>query len=497
MEAQLHALLGSEGVDPFAAEFALALDASAPLRSASCFLVPRTPASARLRAAGSPAVYLTGHSLGLQPTRCAAYVAEELEKWGAHGVEGHFQQPRPWVSIDECVAEGAAALVGARRGEVAAMGSLTANLHTLMCSFYRPAGARTRILIEAHAFPSDAHVVASQAALHGLDPAAAVLRLAPREGEHLLRTEDVIAAVEAAGDTLAVALLPGVQYLTGQALDVAAITAAVRRAGGVAGWDLAHAVGNVPLSLHDWDVDFAAWCSYKYLNAGPGGIAGAFVHERHGAGGAGARPRLAGWWGHRASDRFAMGEAFVASPGAQGFMLSNPCVLAVAALRASLEEFSAAGGIAPLRKRSRGLTGYLEALLRRALGGRPGFEVLTPADPDARGAQLSIRLPEAARAAAGGVKGVQQRLLEEGVVVDVREVRVDWFLRALCELHAPHPAPSSHRISRTLTQKHTRAHARGPAPQPNVMRVAPAPLYNTAEDVRVFVTTLVAVLEGK
>ena len=453
MGSPLHALLSSGDADPFTPEFAHALDASAPLRSSACFLVPQTPPSARLRPAGAPAVYLTGHSLGLQPARCTAYVQEELTKWAAHGVEGHFLPPRPWVSIDECVAEGAAALVGARRGEVVAMGSLTANLHLLMCSFYRPAGRRTRILIEARAFPSDAHVVASQVALHGLDPAAAVLRLAPRAGEHLLRTEDVIAAVEGAGDTLAVALLPGVQYFTGQALDIAAITAAVRAVGGVAGWDLAHAVGNVPLELHAWDVDFAAWCSYKYLNSGPGGIAGAFVHERHGAGGAGARPRLAGWWGHRAGDRFAMGEDFVASPGAQGFQLSNPCVLAVATLRASLEEFSAAGGMAALRKRSRGLTGYLEALLARALGGRPGFEVLTPRDPDARGAQLSIRLPAGGR----GVKGVQQRLLEEGVVVDVREVRC--WRRGIgrgCRVCIEAPLLTA----RTHTHTHTQPHSR-------------------------------------
>jgi kynureninase len=449
MEGQLRTLLSNEGADPFAIEFANALDASDPLRSASCFLVPRTPATARLRAPHAPAVYLTGHSLGLQPTRCGAYVREELDKWASHGVEGHFLGPRPWVSIDECVAEGAAALVGARRGEVVAMGSLTANLHLLMCSFYRPEGARTRILVEARAFPSDAHVVASQAALHGLDPAAVVLRVAPRPGEHVLRTEDVIAAVESAGDTLAVALLPGVQYFTGQALNIPAITAAVRRVGAVAGWDLAHAVGNVHLALHDWDVDFAAWCSYKYLNSGPGGIAGAFVHERHGAGGAGARPRLAGWWGHRAADRFVMAEEFVASPGAQGFQLSNPCVLAVAALRASLEEFSAAGGIGVLRKRSRGLTAYLEALLLRALGGRPGFEVITPRDPEARGAQLSIRLPEGGR----GVKEVQQRLLEEGVVVDVREVR---FWRGG---RGGAPPRTRSRKKRTCNSRtHTRAH---------------------------------------
>ena len=263
------------------------------------FCLPGTPASATARPLASPAVYLCGNSLGLQPSRTRACVLEELDMWAAHGVEGHFLGARPWVSIEDTVVPGVAALVGAAPSEVAVMGSLTANLHALMASFYVPTASRFRILTEARAFPSDAYAVAAQAALHGFDATAAVVEVAPAPGADTLVTADIVAAIAASGPSLAVVLLPGVQYLSGQALDVPAIVAAAHAVGAVVGVDLAHAIGNVPLALHDWDVDFAVWCSYKYLNAGPGGIAGLFVHERHTAPGAPPRPLLAGWWGHQ------------------------------------------------------------------------------------------------------------------------------------------------------------------------------------------------------
>jgi kynureninase len=421
----LTALLAAPGAAPLDPAFAAALDERLGASRRAHFLLPTRAPAPPPPAAGAgappPLVYLCGNSLGLQPARCAGYVGEELAKWGAMGVEGHFTAPRPWVSTDEGAAPGLAALVGAASpSEVVAMGTLTSNLHHLLCAFYRPAGARTRILLEAGAFPSDAHAAASQAALHGLDPRATLLHPAST------RTEDVCAAIAAAGDTLALVLLPGVQYYSGHLLDVRAVTAAAHAVGAVAGWDLAHAIGNAPLALHDWGVDFAVWCSYKYLNSGPGGMAGAFVHARHGAGGAGARFRLAGWWGHRAEDRFVMATEHVAAPGAQGYALSNPCVLAMAALRASLDEFAAAGGLPALRARSLALTGYLEAallasgLFARGGGGGAG-EILTPADPSARGAQLSLEL----RQAPGGptLDDLCACLREEGVVVDERRVR--------------------------------------------------------------------------
>jgi len=262
--------LKSDCVNPLSTEFAQSLDAVGGSCRRDHFLFPKvSDSNARYRSVGSRAVYLCGNSLGLQPSRTASYVNAELEKWGESGVEGHFTPPRPWVTADETVSNGCAALVGALESEVVAMNSLTVNLHLMMCSFYRPTASRYVILLEEGAFPSDAHVAASQARLHGIDPSRAIITLAPRIGEATLRLEDILDAVERAGETLAISLLPGVQYFTGQFLDIPRITEAVRRVGGVAGWDLAHAVGNVPLQLHDWDVDWAAWCSYKYCNAGP------------------------------------------------------------------------------------------------------------------------------------------------------------------------------------------------------------------------------------
>ena len=483
----LTALLAEPGAAPLDPAFAAALDERLGASRRAHFLLPtRAPAPPPAASAASgapptaappPLVYLCGNSLGLQPARCAGYVGEELAKWGAMGVEGHFTAPRPWVSTDEGAAPGLAALVGAASpSEVVAMGTLTSNLHHLLCAFYRPAGARNRILLEAGAFPSDAHAAASQAALHGLDPRATLLHPAST------RTEDVCAAIAAAGDTLALVLLPGVQYYSGHLLDIRAVTAAAHAAGAVAGWDLAHAIGNAPLALHDWGVDFAVWCSYKYLNSGPGGMAGAFVHARHGAGGAGARFRLAGWWGHRAEDRFVMATEHIAAAGAQGFALSNPCVLAMAALRASLDEFAAAGGLPALRARSLALTGYLEAaLLASGLfargGGGAGGEILTPADPSARGAQLSLEVRQGAGAPT--LDDLCACLREEGVVVDERRVRVFAQRRWDCSARII--------VLPCLTLALLNTHLA----QPSVIRVAPAPLYNTAADVLYFVQALV------
>ncbi len=327
--------MNAAGAVPPGREQALALDRADELRPLrSRFALPRNAAGVELN-------YLCGHSLGLAPLAARARVLEELEDWERLGVLGHEHGRRAWIGYAERLAPPLAALVGAGSAEVVAMNSLTVNLHLLLASFYRPAGARRRILIEAGAFPSDRHVVHSQIRWHGLDPAEALLELAPRPGEELLRMEDIDACIGAAGESLALVLWPGVQYRTGQAFDLKPIVSTARRHGATVGFDLAHSIGNLPLALHDSGADFAAWCSYKYLNGGPGAIGGAFVHERH------ARderlPRLAGWWGSEPATRFHMGSAFELTPGAPGWQLSNPPVLSAAPLLASLELFAEAG----------------------------------------------------------------------------------------------------------------------------------------------------------
>lgn len=394
------------------------------------------------RSDGTPAVYLCGHSLGLSPKRASTIVNEELAAWAQLGVEGHFAAARPWVSYHERVTEGLANLVGARPIEVVAMNSLTVNLHLLLTSFYRPVGKRRKLLIEAFAFSSDRYAVESQLRLHDLDPADALVIVTPRDGETLLRTEDLCARIEREGAELATVLLPGVQYLTGQSFDLQAITRAAHGVGATVGFDLAHAVGNTPLQLHDWDVDFAVWCSYKYLNSGPGAIGGAFVHERHANA---ALPRMAGWWGHDKSSRFAMPPTYKPLPGAEGWQLSNPPILALAPLIASLELFEAAG-LQRLREKSIALTNYLEALLQAKAAHQ--LTILTPPSPAERGCQLSLRLhrdPNAARA-------IHEQLTERGFVCDWRE--------------------------------------------PDVIRVAPVPLYNTFADVWEFAHALVELIES-
>lgn len=364
------------------------------------------------------AAYLAGNSLGLQPRATRDELLADLEAWRCLGVEGHLAAGRPWLPYHELLTGPTARLVGARPAEVVVMNSLTVNLHLLMVSFYRPTGTRTRIVIEDSAFPSDSYAVRSQARFHGLDPDTAVLRLAPRPGEDTLRTADVLDLLAAEGDTIALVLLGGVNYLTGELMEIPEITAAGRAAGAVVGWDLAHAAGNVPLALHDWDVDFAAWCSYKYLNSGPGGLSGVFVHERHLADP--TLPRFEGWWSTEAATRFEMSPVARPPATAEAWQVSNPPIFAMGPVRTSLELFDAVGMTA-LRERSVRLTGYLEWLLDQVTPGRP-LAVVTPRDPARRGAQLSVRI------GTGSAADLAKRLrLEHGVVADAREPDVVRF----------------------------------------------------------------------
>ena len=385
---------------------------------------------------GSQAIYFCGDSLGLQPLRAERYVVDELHTWRDVAVRGHFEPPRPWLSYHELVTDGLARLVGAEPREVVAMNSLTVNLHLMLATFYRPTAARFKILMEDHAFPSDAYAVASHVATRGLDPDRAIVRVAPRPGEERLNHDDIEAAIAREGNALALVLWPGVQYYSGQAFDLAAIVAAGHRHGARVGFDLAHAAGNLVLALHDWHADFACWCSYKYMNAGPGAVAGCFVHAAHVANR--GLPRLAGWWGHDSATRFRMGPDFDPMPTADGWQLSNPPILSLAPLRASLELFDEAG-IASLRAKSVTLTGFLEYLLNRRMGDQ--IEIVTPSDPEARGCQLSIRVRS-------GLPGreLHARVERAGVACDFRE--------------------------------------------PNVVRVAPTPLYNTFDEVYRFVDIL-------
>jgi kynureninase len=414
---------------------AAALDAADPLKClATEFLHP-------VDAQGRKLVYLCGHSLGLQPQAVSRYLNEELGEWQRLAVQGHHVGRRPWIGYHERAAASLAVLAGADESEVVAMNSLTVNLHLMMVSFFRPQGVRNKVLIEKCAFPSDRYAVTSQLAFHGLDAERHLVEVEPRAGERTLRTGDVMRSIEEHGASLALVLLPSVQYLTGQALDLPPLIAAARRAGAQVGLDLAHGIGNVPLQLHDWQVDFAVWCSYKYLNAGPGAIGGCFVHQRH------AKrtdlPRFAGWWGHDAETRFQMGPAFRPSEGAAGWQVSNPPILALAPLLAALEIFDRAG-ISRLREKSIALTGYLQRLLEARLPGR--VDIVTPRDSAARGCQLSLRIARPADAA----KRCFDRLTAAGVIGDWRE--------------------------------------------PDVLRLAPIPSYNSFADVHAAVDALASAL---
>lgn len=411
-------------------EPAAALDARDPLaKYRERFYLPRAPR-------GGEAIYLCGHSLGLEPKSARAYLEQELKDWAELAVEGHFRAKAPWLGYHRFLTEQTARLVGAKPVEVVVMNSLTVNLHLMMVSFYRPTKQRHKIIMERGAFPSDQYAVKSQLQYHGLKPETSLVELAPQPGEWTLREEDILATIEREGPATALILLPGVNYSTGQTFDFGAITAAGHKQGCVVGIDLAHAAGNLLLKLHDWNADFAVWCTYKYMNAGPGAVGGCFVHERHATNA--ELPRFAGWWGHDEATRFRMGPDFVPMPGAEGWQVSNVPVLSMAVLRASMEIFDEAG-METLRKKSVALTGYLESLLDQQRSAK--FQSITPREPERRGAMLAIRIAKDGRQ-------VVERLLEQGVFTDFRE--------------------------------------------PDILRVTPAPLYNSYQDVAGFVEKFVS-----
>ncbi|MFM8362428.1 MAG: kynureninase [Haliscomenobacter sp.] len=414
--------------------FAEDMDRKDPLREfREAFLFPRHE--------DRDCLYFCGNSLGLQPRRVTSYIQEELARWAMLGVEGHFKGNLPWLRFHRALAPASAHVVGALESEVIVMNTLTVNLHLMMVSFYRPQGARFKIMMEAGAFPSDQYAVESQLRWHGFDPEEALIEIAPRAGEECLRDEDILAAITQHGDSLALVLFGGLNYYTGQLYDMAAITQAAHRAGAIAGFDLAHAAGNVPLHLHDWGVDFAVWCTYKYMNSGPGALSGAFIHERHAFNA--DLPRLAGWWGYDEKRRFKMEKGFVPNPGAEGWQLSNAPILAFAPMRASHELFLQAG-MEPIRQKSILLTGYLEFLIDDLNENGSPLQLITPRNPAQRGAQLSLLTgPEG--------KHLFEHLARQGVVCDWRE----------------HNLP---------TQNATGSKA-------GVIRLAPAPLYNSFSDV--------------
>ena len=384
--------------------FALARDAADPLAGfRDEFLIPPH--------AGGQQTYLCGNSLGLQPRATRAALLDELDAWAQWGVEAHFQGKHPWMPYHSEVRAHLAELVGALPAEVVAMNSLTVNLHLMMASFYRPTAERNAILIEKNPFPSDRYAVESQIRFHGHDPASALIELEADEANGCISAAAIARVLDAHGARIALVLLPGLQYRTGQVFDLAGITAHAHAKGCIVGFDLAHSVGNVPVNLHDSGCDFAVWCSYKYLNSGPGAVAGCFVHDRHALT---SRPRLAGWWGHDQTTRFKMGPDFSPTPGADGWQLSNPPILALAPLRVSLEIFHRAGA-ARLREKSLALTGYLTWLIETQLA--QIIEIVTPREPQRRGCQLSLRV-KGGRAAG---RALFDHLSADGIIGDWRE----------------------------------------------------------------------------
>ena len=380
---------------------------------------------------GRDSIYFTGNSLGLQPKAAKAAIELELEDWANLGVEGHFEGRNPWMHYHEFLTEKAARVVGANPLEVVIMNTLTVNLHLMMVSFYRPTTERFKIITEAGAFPSDQYALETQVKFHGFNPDEAIIEIAPREGEHTLRTEDIIDVINANAGSVALIMMGGVNYYTGQAFDMETITKAGHVIGATVGFDLAHAAGNLELHLHDWNVDFAVWCTYKYLNSGPGGTSGVFVHGRHANNP--DLPRFAGWWGHDKEVRFKMQKGFKPMQGAAGWQISNAQVLPMAVHNASLKIFDEVG-MKTLREKSEKLTGYLEWLINgiNSEAKTKSFEMITPTNPKDRGAQISLLALKNGRE-------LFKKLSEAGVIADWRE--------------------------------------------PNVIRVAPVPLYNSFEDV--------------
>jgi kynureninase len=402
------------------------LDAAEPLkRFREKFIFPQHE--------GENALYFTGNSLGLQPKKAIDALQVELDDWAEHGVEGHFRAKNPWMHYHEFFADNLADIAGGLPTEVVAMNALTVNLHLLLISFYRPHGERTKIICEAKAFPSDRYALLSQIKFHGGDPDKDLIEIAPREGENTLRLEDILKAIEETGDELATVVIGGVNYYTGQLHDMKAITEAAHAVKAICGFDLAHAMGNVPLKLHEWGVDFACWCSYKYINSGPGAVGGAFIHEKHHKS---DRPRLEGWWGHDKETRFEMGPDYVSMGTAESWQTSNAPVFNMAIHKVSLEIFKEAGGMEVLRERALRLTDYLEKTIKSVNSMvDTDLEILTPSNPDERGSQLSF-------VAHGQGRELFDKLSAKGVVVDWRE--------------------------------------------PAVIRMAPVPLYNSFEDIARF-----------
>lgn len=421
----------TNNMNKFTLKYAQQLDARDPIAHIrEEFYIPK-------QANGEDEIYLCGNSLGLQPKRTTEYLNYELTQWQKLGVKGHFSGEFPWMPYHEFLADESAKLVGAKTSEVVNMNSLTANLHFMMVSFYQPTAKRHKILIEQHAFPSDHYAVESQIKFHGCSPVDSMLLVKPRDGENTIRTEDILKLIAEQGDEIALIMLPGVQYYTGEVFDMQAITQAGHNKGCKVGYDLAHAAGNIVMKLHDWKVDFAAWCSYKYLNSGPGSVAGCFVHEKHHANK--SLPRFAGWWGHDKQTRFEMKNTFTPMHSAEAWQLSNPPILSLAAIRASLDTVKQAGGIEVLRKKSIQLSAYMRELLQQELNQQ--ISIITPQSTHRSGAQLSLVVT-------GDKDGklVFDAIEAKGITCDFRH--------------------------------------------PNVIRVAAVPLYNSFTDVYKFVNIL-------
>jgi kynureninase len=388
-------------------EFANQLDQQDPLRNLRDeFLIPKHN--------GHDAVYLCGNSLGLQPRSAKKHIHDQLNAWEDNAVEGWFMGNEPWLNYHKQLLSPLANILGAKEAEITVMNSLTVNLHLLMVSFYKPTSKRYKILMEAGAFPSDQYAVESQARFHGFDPKDAVIEVAPRAGETTLRTEDILKQIADNADELALVLFGGINYYTGQFFDLEAIAKTGHAAGAIVGFDLAHAAGNVPLKLHDWDADFACWCSYKYMNSGPGGISGIFVHEKHFEDK--SLNRFAGWWGYRRDKQFLMAPGFEAENGAEGWNVSTSPILLMALHRASLDIFEKVGGLTALRTKSETLTGYLEYKINEVNKkyGEDAYQIITPADKCQRGCQLSVVCKRDAKA-------IFNYLADNGVIGDWRE----------------------------------------------------------------------------
>ena len=417
-------------------EFAIQLDENDPLKHfREQFYIPVIN--------GMESVYFAGNSLGLQPKATQEHVLDELEDWASFGVEGHFHARQPWFSYHEIFPELLSNIIGAIPEEIVVMNQLTVNLHLLMATFYRPSKERYRIICEAKAFPSDQYAMESQARFHGFDPADTIIEVSPRDGEHCIRTEDIVSIIRKYGHTVSLVIFGGVNYYNGQVFDMKTITEAAHKQGIYCGFDLAHAIGNIELQMHEWDVDFACWCSYKYLNSGPGGVAGAFIHQRHITDK--SLPRLTGWWGYEKATRFQMEKGFKPIPTAEGWQLSNAPVLSMAAHKAALDIYSAAG-MENLVAKSRQLSNFLLFILDDINAGlnEKMIEVITPRNENEKGCQVSMLMLKKGRE-------VFEALKQHGVLADWRE--------------------------------------------PNVIRVAPVPLYNTYRDVFTFGQIVKAILD--